>query len=48
MAGFHEAVDVCEFGDLGYIGNSWTFKKRVAGGSFCRVTRQSFSDGCME
>jgi hypothetical protein len=28
---------VCELGDLGYIGNSWTFEKRVVGGSFCRV-----------
>jgi hypothetical protein len=37
MAGFREAVDVCELGDLGYIGNSWTFEKRVVGSSFCRV-----------
>jgi hypothetical protein len=30
-------VDVCGLFDLGYEGRSWTFEKRVAGGSFCRV-----------
>ena len=37
IAGFREAVDVCELADLGYEGNSWTFERRVVGGSFCRV-----------
>jgi hypothetical protein len=34
---FRDTVDVCELMDLGYDGNTWTFEKRVAGGSFCRV-----------
>jgi hypothetical protein len=37
IAGFREAVDVCELADLGYEGNSWTYEKRVAGGGFCKV-----------
>ena len=37
IAGFREAVDVCEMADLGLEGKRWTFEKRVAGGSFCRV-----------
>ena len=37
IAGFREVVDVCGFHDLGYEGRSWTFEKRVAGGSYCRV-----------
>jgi hypothetical protein len=37
ITGFRDTVDVCELADLGYEGNSWTFEKRVAGGSFCRV-----------
>ncbi|KAG2627843.1 hypothetical protein PVAP13_3KG264155 [Panicum virgatum] len=37
IAGFREMVDVCSLFDLGFTGRSWTFKKRVAGGSFCRV-----------
>ena len=37
IAGFRDAVDICESADLGYEGTSWTFEKRVAGGTFCRV-----------
>jgi hypothetical protein len=36
IAGFREAVDVCELADLGFEGHEWTFEKRVAGGSVCR------------
>jgi hypothetical protein len=37
MAGFREVVDVCGLQDLGYQGNSWTYEKKVTGGSYCRV-----------
>jgi hypothetical protein len=37
MAGFREMVDVCGLRDLGFEGRSWTFEKKVAGGTFCRV-----------
>jgi len=37
IAGFREMVDVCGLYDLGYEGRSWTFEKRVAGGSYCRT-----------
>ena len=37
IEGFREMVDVCGLYDLGYTGRSWTFKKKVAGGEFCRV-----------
>ncbi|XP_073355316.1 uncharacterized protein [Aegilops tauschii subsp. strangulata] len=37
IAGFREAVDVCELADLGYKGLDWTFEKRVVGGDYCRV-----------
>jgi len=37
IAGFREAVDVCELADLGYKGLDWTWEKRVRGGEFCRV-----------
>jgi len=37
IAGFQEMVDVCGFHDLGFEGRSWTFEKKVAGGSYCRV-----------
>jgi hypothetical protein len=37
IEGFREAVDVCGLQDLGYIGNSWTYEKKVARGMFCRV-----------
>ena len=36
IAGFREMVDVCGLYDLGYEGRSWTYEKKVAGGSFCR------------
>ncbi|XP_071678431.1 uncharacterized protein [Lolium perenne] len=34
---FRETVDVCQLMDLGYTGTPWTFEKKVAGGSYCRV-----------
>jgi hypothetical protein len=34
---FRETVDVCQLMDLGYNGTPWTFEKKVAGGSYCRV-----------
>ena len=37
IAGFRDMADVCGLYDLGYEGRSWTFEKRVAGGSYCRV-----------
>jgi hypothetical protein len=37
IAGFRDVVDVCGLCDLGYRGVPWTFEKKVAGGSFCRV-----------
>ena len=37
IAGFRDMVDVCGFRDLGYEGRSWTFDKKVVGGSYCRV-----------
>ena len=37
IAGFREAVDVCELADFGYKGLDWTWEKRVRGGEFCRV-----------
>ena len=37
IARFREMVDVCGLCDLGYEGRSWTYEKKVAGGSYCRV-----------
>jgi hypothetical protein len=37
IAGFWEMVDVCGLRDLGFEGRRWTYEKKVAGGSFCRV-----------
>ena len=37
MTGFREAVDVAGLCDLGFIGPSWTFEKKVRGGSYTRV-----------
>lgn len=34
---FREAIDVCQLCDLGYIGLSWTFERRVQNGAYCRV-----------
>jgi hypothetical protein len=39
MEGFREMVDVCGLYDLCFEGRKWTYEKRVAGGSFCRVRR---------
>ena len=35
--GFREAVDTCGLLDIGYTGTSWTFEKKVAGGTYTRV-----------
>ena len=37
IAGFREMVDVCGLFDLGFQGKEWTYEKKVAGGSYCRV-----------
>jgi endonuclease/exonuclease/phosphatase family metal-dependent hydrolase len=37
IAGFREMVDVCGLRDLGFTGRSWTYEKKVTGGSYCRV-----------
>lgn len=37
IAGFCEMVDVCGLSDLGYDGRSWTYEKKVAGGSYYQV-----------
>lgn len=37
MAGFREMVDVCELIDLGFSGTNWTYEKKVAGDTYCRV-----------
>ena len=34
---FREAIDICGLADLGYRGLDWTWEKKVAGGSYCRV-----------
>jgi hypothetical protein len=34
---FHDTVDIYELMDIGYTGVPWTFEKKVAGGSYCRV-----------
>jgi exonuclease III len=34
---FRETMDVCGLADLGYTGIPWTFEKKVAGGTYCRV-----------
>ena len=34
---FRDTVDICELMDLGFTGTAWTFEKKVAGGSYCRV-----------
>jgi hypothetical protein len=37
IAGFREMVDVCGFQDLGFVDRTWTYEKKVSGGSWCRV-----------
>ena len=37
MDAFRDALDTCGLTDLGYIGRSWTFEKKVTGGTFSRV-----------
>lgn len=34
---FREAIDTCSLSDIGYTGSSWTFEKKVAGGTYTRV-----------
>ena len=36
IAAFREMVDVCGLNDIGFSGRSWTFEKKVSGGSFYR------------
>lgn len=33
---FRDTIDVCMLLDLGYKGRFWTFKKKVAGGTFTK------------
>ena len=50
IAGFREMVDVCGPYDLGFEGRKWTFEKKVAGGSYCRVRLDralATADWCM-
>jgi len=50
IAGFREMVDVCGLYDLGFEGRKWTFEKKVAGGSYCRVRLDralAIADWCM-
>jgi hypothetical protein len=37
IAGFRDVVDVCGLQDLVYEGTSWTYVKKVMGGSYCQV-----------
>ena len=37
IEGFREMVDICGLYDLSFVGRKWTFEKKVAGGTFCRV-----------
>lgn len=37
MEAFRDALDMCGLLDISYIGNSWTFEKKVAGGTYTRV-----------
>lgn len=37
MDGFRDALDTVGLSDIGYRGNTWTFEKKVAGGSYTRV-----------
>jgi hypothetical protein len=49
MDGFREAVDVCGFYDIGYMGLDWTWEKKVANGVYVRVRLDralATSDGC--
>ena len=34
---FRDAIDTCGLSDIGYKGQSWTFEKRVVGGTYARV-----------
>ena len=37
MDAFRDALDTCGLSDIGYMGNSWTFEKKVDGGTYTRV-----------
>ena len=37
MDAFHDALDICGLTDVGYRGTTWTFEKKVAGGTYTRV-----------
>ena len=37
MDAFRDALDTCGLSDIGYSGISWTFDKKVTGGTYTRV-----------
>lgn len=37
IVGFRDAVDVCNLADWSYQGRSWTFEKKITGGSYARM-----------
>jgi ribonuclease HI len=37
IQGFRDTVDICGLNDLGFTGSSWTYEKKVAGGTYTRV-----------
>lgn len=37
MDAFRDALDTCGLSDIGYMGNPWTFEKKVVGGTYTRV-----------
>ena len=37
MEAFRDASDTCGLSDIGYTGNTWTFEKKVTGGTYTRV-----------
>jgi hypothetical protein len=37
MEGFRDAVDVCGFCDIGYIGLDWTWERKLANNEYVRV-----------
>lgn len=37
MDAFRDALDTCGLTDIGYTGRSWTWEKKVAGGTYTRV-----------
>lgn len=37
MDAFRDALDMCSLSDIGHTGTNWTFKKKVAGGTYTWV-----------